>query len=568
MSCSRESVTSSLQLSWTCGVLLPTSVRAVSELDGTAEWHHLISLDRPQSVEALFRAGSNRSTAMSITIGELLVDFSRQLVSDEILQALVDLARTRGVEAAWSRMRSGELVNSTENRAVGHIALRCHADETFMIGGCNVVADVQATLASMGEFAQGISRGTVTGSTGKKIRTVVNIGIGGSDLGPTLMFEALQSFSSTGISCRFVSNVDPSDLAHQLVGLDPSETMVIVVSKTFTTSETLANATAAQAWLSNTLGIEGSAHHLVAVSASADAVAASGVLASKFFPMWDWVGGRFSMGSAVGLAAMIALGPDIFQQFLEGQRELDLHTSTSFDATNAPLVMALIGLWNRNVLGYSTRAVIPYAYDLRNFPSYLQQLIMESNGKGVRADGEVVSYPTTPVIWGGVGTDAQHAFMQFIHQSPDVVPVDFLGFAQSSTGDHERQTMLFMNLIAQAEALAYGRHVPDAPHRSFSGSRPSTVIAAPTLTPRVLGQIVALYEHAVFFEGVILGINSFDQWGVELGKELAGALLASPPEISPGSTAEMHSESRFLLDWFQRHRGHHSSSSKRPEAVL
>jgi len=330
------------------------------------------------------------------------------------------------------------------------------------------------------------------------------------------------------------------------------------VSKTFTTSETLANATAAQAWLSNELGVAGSMQHLVAVSANVDAVVAFGSPASQFFPMWDWVGGRFSVGSAVGLAAMIALGPDIFRQFLEGQHDMDVHASTSFDATNAPLVMALIGLWNRNVLGYSTRAVIPYAYDLRGFPSYLQQLIMESNGKGVRADGEVVSYPTTAVVWGGVGTDAQHAFMQFLHQSPDVVPVDFLGFDQSSTGDHERQTMLFMNLIAQAEALAHGRHVPDAPHRSFVGNRPSTVIAAPTLTPRVLGQIVALYEHAVFFEGVILGINSFDQWGVELGKELASALLESPQGISPqdfstGLIAEMNSGSRHLLDWFHRH---------------
>jgi glucose-6-phosphate isomerase len=407
----------------------------------------------------------------------------------------------------------------------------------------------------MESLAQGLRHGIVTGSTGRRIRTVVNIGIGGSDLGPSLMYEALQPISTGEIACRFVSNVDPADLTQQLQGLDPGETLIVMSSKTFTTSETMANATVARQWLTQTLGEDGAKQHLVAVSANARAVSDFGISEDRFFPLWEWVGGRFSLGSAVGLSAMISLGPAIFREFLEGQRMMDRHVEDFSGASNAPLVMALIGVWNRCALGYPTRAVLPYSYNLRSLPAYLQQLIMESNGKGVHVDGTIVSHPTTPVIWGGAGTDAQHAFMQFIHQSPDVVPVDFLGFARASTGNDDRQRMLFMNLVAQAEALAFGRTSNEAPHRSFPGNRPSTVIVAPALSPFVFGQIIALYEHAVFFEGALLDINSFDQWGVELGKELAQALMVKRQDSNSLENSDAHPGSRRLLHWF-----HHQSS--------
>lgn len=538
----------------------PTSVRAVSGLETSPEWQRLAAMVPPQSLEALYRYDGNRSATMSISVGELLVDFSRHLVDNEILQALVEVARSRGVASEWQRMCAGEPVNATESRSVGHIALRRHADEPFLIHGRDVVPEVWATLERMNQLAVGVRQGVVTGATGRRIRSVVNIGIGGSDLGPTLLYEALRPFASPEIECRFVSNVDPSDLAWQIQGLSPEETLVVVSSKTFTTAETLANAGVARSWLRAALGDEGAAAQLLAVSANPEAVAAFGISRDQSFPMWDWVGGRFSIGSAVGLSAMIAIGPDNFRKFLDGQRLMDIHAGEVFGAMNAPLVMALIGVWNRCVLGLPTRAILPYSSDLRSLPSYLQQLIMESNGKGVHVDGSAVTHPTTPVIWGGAGTDAQHAFMQFIHQSSDVVPVDFLGFAHSLTGDDERQNMLFMNMVAQAEALAHGRPSPEMPHRAFLGNRPSTVIAAPALTPEVLGQIVALYEHAVFFEGVILGINSFDQWGVELGKDLARALLNPARSVDSGRDGQNQPGREHLLNWFQMQTDERQSS--------
>lgn len=557
-----------------CGAK-PTNVRAVSGLESTTEWRQLLDLPRPRSIEALFgaaksntaeftadgftdgqfRSSEDRAQAMSITVGDLVVDFSRQLVDDTIFEALISLAKSRGVEAKWRQLRSGESINTTENRAVGHVALRCRPDEEFMIGGRNVVPEVHATLRRMESLAQGLRQGIVTGSTGRRIRTVVNIGIGGSDLGPSLMYEALRPLSSGEISCRFVSNVDPADLTQQLQGLDPGETLIVVSSKTFTTSETMANATVARQWLTQTLGEDGAKQHLVAVSANSQAVSDFGISEERFFPLWEWVGGRFSLGSAVGLSTMISLGPDVFREFLEGQRLMDRHVDEFSGASNVSLVMALIGVWNRCVLGYPTRAVLPYSYNLRSLPAYLQQLIMESNGKGVHVDGSIVSHPTTPVIWGGAGTDAQHAFMQFIHQSPDVVPIDFVGFARASNGNDERQRMLFMNLVAQAEALAFGRPSAEAPHRSFPGNRPSTVIIAPVLSPFVFGQIVALYEHAVFYEGALLDINSFDQWGVELGKELAQGLMVIRQDAGSVDNSNVHPASRRLLDWF-----HHQSA--------
>ncbi|MFM7755147.1 MAG: glucose-6-phosphate isomerase [Actinomycetota bacterium] len=515
-------------------------------LETSTAWRRLVTMPRPSRL--VVRADGPEGDR-SFSVGELMVDVSRHLLDDDILGALYAVAAERGVDEAWARMCSGAHINTSEDRAVGHLALRCGESEAFTIDGRDVVPDVHDTLRRMGAFADALRAGRMFGATGKPIRAVVNIGIGGSDLGPVLLTEALRPYAGSSVDCRFVSNVDPSDLADQLAGLDPAETVVVVVSKTFTTAETLANAAAARDWLARGVGDAGAGEHLVAVSADPSAVSNFGIAGSRTFPMWEWVGGRFSIGSAVSLAAMVAIGPAVFAEFLAGQRDIDHHVSVASPGANVPLLLALIGVWNRCVLGFPTRAVLPYSYDLRSLPAYLQQLIMESNGKAVRLDGTVPPCPTSPVIWGGVGTDAQHAFMQFLHQSADIVPVDFIGFARSHDGDANRQSTLFLNMVAQAEALARGRRDDARPHRSFPGGRPSTVLVAPSLTPRALGNIVALYEHAVFFEGIVLGINSFDQWGVELGKEMAQSLGAG--DISVG--ARSLPGAAGLLSWFGDH---------------
>jgi glucose-6-phosphate isomerase len=492
--------------------------------------------------------------------GDLTVDFTRQRVDGPILDALVGASIECEVQASFLQMVSGSRINSTENRAVGHIALRMHVDESFPVDGVDVVPLVHETLERMSAFAEGVRSGEILGATGRRFVNVVNIGIGGSDLGPRLVSEALRSLHHERINCRFVGNVDPEDLVSNLVGLDPAETLFIVSSKTFTTVETRMNARAASNWIRQHLGTGAVARHVIAVSADVDAVQRSEIGAGIVFPLWDWVGGRFSVGSAVGLSAMIEIGPRAFRDMLDGMRDMDQHVSTAEPARNAPLLMALTGIWNRSVLGHSTRAVIPYAHALRRLPSYLQQLMMESNGKSVRRDGSPVGLESSAVIWGDVGTNAQHAFMQLLHQGTSVVPVDFIGFAHTvavpdpEARDAERT--LFMNMVAQAQSLAFGRQGSSAaplelgPHRSFGGNRPSTVVVAPALTARVLGQIIGLYEHSVFYEGVLLGINSFDQWGVELGKEMAAGLMraSSAPNdsTSPASRA-----SKPLVDWFE-----------------
>ncbi|MGA0877698.1 MAG: glucose-6-phosphate isomerase [Ilumatobacteraceae bacterium] len=511
----------------------------MNDLETTAQWQRLFALARPGSTAAGIDLGC------VFQVGDLLIDASRQVVDADVLDALMDLARERDVAGQWQEMRAGAPINTSEGRAVGHLALRCTEDESFVIDGVDVVPEVRATLRRMEDLAEGIRGGVVTGAGGRPFAHIVNIGIGGSDLGPSLMYEALRPFRAEGISCHFVSNVDPSDSTDHLRGLDPSQTLVIVSSKTFRTAETLANATVVRNWLRTGVGEDDARSRMWAVTADRPAAVSLGIPETQIFPMWNWVGGRFSLGSAVGLSAMIAVGPTAFRRFLDGQRLMDLHAGETFDRRNAALVLTLIGIWNRCVLGFPTKAVLPYSYDLRGLPAYLQQLVMESNGKGVRRNGSSVPCSPSSVIWGGPGTDAQHAFMQFLHQSPDVVPADFIGFGQSLDGDQERQTILFSNMVAQAEALAHGRVDADAPHRSFPGNRPSTVIAAPTLTPSVLGQIIALYEHMVFFEGAILGTNSFDQWGVELGKDLARA-LGSPSDRAAAPTANL------LMEWLSQ----------------
>lgn len=529
-------------------------------LETTSEWTQLLATIAPSSLLDEFSRDEARTRKLSLSAADLHIDYSKQLVNDEVMDRLVSLARARQTGAAFEQMAQGDPINFTENRAVGHMALRSPRGQSYAIGGRDVAADVHRVLDQMTAFAQSVRSGEHLGSTGLRIRTVVNIGIGGSDLGPVMVYEALRPDRTGDIGCRFVANVDPADLADNLHGLDPAETLFVIASKTFTTVETLANARAARAWLVSQLGEAAVEKHFVAVSTNTAAVQAFGIDTKNMFEFWDWVGGRYSVPSAIGLSVMIAIGPEVFGEFLGGMHDMDLHARRAEGRDNAPLILALLNVWNTAALGAHSRAVIPYAYDLRRFPAYLQQLIMESNGKSVRKDGSRVSYPTSPVIWGEPGTNGQHAFMQLLHQGTDIVPVDFIGFAQSAQSDRERTELLFTNMLAQSQALAFGRSAEQLPdqlhreHRVFDGNRPSTTIVAEKLTPAILGQLIALYEHVVFFEGAIWDINSFDQWGVELGKELATSLGLRLTDFSSQDHRELDSSTHTLMSWFAQHR--------------
>ena len=529
-------------------------------LETTSEWTQLLATIAPSSLLDEFSRDEARTRKLSLSAVDLHIDYSKQLVNDEVMDRLVSLARARQTGAAFEQMAQGDPINFTENRAVGHMALRSPRGQSYAIGGRDVAADVHRVLDQMTAFAQSVRSGEHLGSTGLRIRTVVNIGIGGSDLGPVMVYEALRPDRTGDIGCRFVANVDPADLADNLHGLDPAETLFVIASKTFTTVETLANARAAKVWLVSQLGEAAVEKHFVAVSTNAAAVQAFGIDTKNMFEFWDWVGGRYSVPSAIGLSVMIAIGPEVFGEFLGGMHDMDLHARRAESRDNAPLILALLNVWNTAALGAHSRAVIPYAYDLRRFPAYLQQLIMESNGKSVRKDGSRVSYPTSPVIWGEPGTNGQHAFMQLLHQGTDIVPVDFIGFAQSAQSDRERTELLFTNMLAQSQALAFGRSAEQLPdqlhreHRVFDGNRPSTTIVAEKLTPAILGQLIALYEHVVFFEGAIWDINSFDQWGVELGKELATSLGLRLTDFSSQDHRELDSSTHTLMSWFAQHR--------------
>lgn len=530
-------------------------------VDATPSWKRAMSLAPPRTLSEMFSDEGDRRNYLTVSAADLIVDFTRQQVDGEVVQALVAAAHECGVRVALDQMVAGAPINVTEQRAVGHMALRMPRGATYDVGGVNVVPMVHETLSRMSQFARGVRTGSLTGATGQRFSAVLNIGIGGSDLGPRMVHEALRHLGHETMVCRFAANVDPDDLATQLRDLDPERTLVVVSSKTFTTTETLLNARVATDWIRSNLGDGAVRGHVVAVSSDERAVRASGLGAEIVFPLWDWVGGRYSLGSAVGLSVMLALGPETFLELLSGMRDLDEHMLNANLEHNAPLVMALIGVWNHAVLGHATRAVIPYSFGLSRLPAYLQQLMMESNGKSVRVDGSPVGLSTSPVVWGDVGTNAQHAFMQLLHQGTATVPVDFIGFAQpqseSTSSARSSQRTLFLNMVAQAQTLAFGRSSAmqvgeSAPHRIFPGNRPSTVIVAPRLEPRILGQIIALYEQAVFFEGVLLGINSFDQWGVELGKEMASTLVSAAhvdsTELSPSDRA-----GRMLVDWFDAH---------------
>jgi glucose-6-phosphate isomerase len=446
-------------------------------------------------------------------------------------------------------MVAGEPINVTEHRAVLHTALRAPAGSVIELDGVNVVDEVHAVLERMAEFADRIRADA-------RITDVVNIGIGGSDLGPAMAARALAAYGHPRLTCHFVSNVDGADIAGTLAGLDPASTLFIVSSKTFTTIETLTNARTARRWLVDSLGEAAVADHFVAVSTNADQVTAFGIDTANMFGFWDWVGGRYSVDSAIGLSLMLLIGPDAFHEFLAGFRTVDEHFAGAPLEVNAPVLLAMIGVWHSNVLGYATKAVLPYSEELGRFPAYLQQLDMESNGKSVRLDGSPVSTSTGPIVWGEPGTNGQHAFYQLLHQGTRIVPIDFIGFANPHHPYRDHHDLLMANLFAQAEALAFGRANTAEPYRHFPGNRPSTMILADTLTPAVLGELIALYEHIVFVQGVVWGINSFDQWGVELGKELANRIT---PELTgeqpPESRTESHDAStNALIAWYRTRR--------------
>ena len=419
------------------------------------------------------------------------------------------------------------------------------------LDGRNVVDDVHEVLDRAGAFAEQVRNGSWTGATGKRIATVVNIGIGGSDLGPAMAARALDAYRQPGLTARFVSNVDGADIAAALDGLDPEATLFVVSSKTFTTIETLTNARTARDWLTGALGDDAVARHFVAVSTNAEEVAAFGIDTANMFGFWEWVGGRYSVDSAIGLALMIAIGRRHFAEFLAGFHVVDEHFRTAPPDRNAPIVLGMIGIWNIDLLGCESKAVLPYAEELARFPAYLQQLDMESNGKSVRLDGSPVTAGSGPIVWGEPGTNGQHAFYQLLHQGTRIVPADFIGFANPHHPHRQHHDLLVANLIAQSEALAFGRARPDEPWRSFAGDRPSTTMVAPELTPSVLGQLIALYEHLVFVQGVVWGIDSFDQWGVELGKELANQIT---PELRGDARGEHDGSTHALIDWYRANR--------------
>ncbi|MCW1824289.1 glucose-6-phosphate isomerase [Mycolicibacterium conceptionense] len=503
----------------------------------------------------LFAEDPNRGTELVLTVGDLYIDYSKHRVTRRTLELLADLARAAGLEARRDAMFAGEHINTSEDRAVLHTALRLPADASLTVDGQDVVADVHSVLDRMGDFTDRLRNGEWSGATGERIKTVVNIGIGGSDLGPVMVYDALRHYADAGISARFVSNVDPADLVATLADLDPATTLFIVASKTFSTLETLTNATAARRWLIDALGEDAVAKHFVAVSTNAKLVGEFGIDTANMFGFWDWVGGRYSVDSAIGLSVMAVIGRERFAEFLSGFHLVDEHFRTAPLAENAPALLGLIGLWYSNFFGAQSRAVLPYSNDLSRFAAYLQQLTMESNGKSVRADGSAVSTDTGEIFWGEPGTNGQHAFYQLLHQGTRLVPADFIGFSEptddlpTADGTGSMHDLLMSNFFAQTQVLAFGKTAeaiaaegtPAAvvPHKVMPGNRPTTSILATRLTPSVVGQLIALYEHQVFTEGVVWGIDSFDQWGVELGKTQAKALLPVITESgSPGKQSD------------------------------
>src|SRR6201993_738854 len=488
----------------------------------------------------LFADDAKRGQRMVVEAIGLYLDYSKNRATDETLKLLLQLATESGLRARIDAMFSGEKINITEKRAVLHIALRAPKNKSILVDGKDVVPEVHAVLDRMADFSNRVRGGEWKGHTGNRIRNVINIGIGGSDLGPVMAYEALKHYSERSMTCRFVSNVDGTDFAEAVQDLDPAETLFIVSSKTFTTLETMTNAQTARAWSLAALGGDEKsiAKHFVAVSTNAAEVSKFGIDTANMFGFWDWVGGRYSMDSAIGLSTMIAVGAENFRAMLSGFHEMDEHFRTALFEANLPVLMGLLAVWNNDFLGADTVAVLPYEQYLKRFPAYLQQLTMESNGKHVTLDGKAVDKDTGPIYWGEPGTNGQHSFYQLIHQGTRLIPCDFIGFAKTLNPLGRHHDMLLANVFAQAEALAFGKTpeqvkaegTPDwlVPHRVFEGNRPSNTILAEQLNPETLGKLIALYEHSVFTQGVVWNIDSFDQWGVELGKVLAQRII---PEL-------------------------------------
>ena len=508
-------------------------------------------------LRTLFADDASRGERMTAEAAGLYLDYSKNRITDYTLKLLLQLAEESGLRERIDAMFRGDKINLTEKRAVLHVALRAPREASFVVDGENVVPQVHAVLDKMAEFAGRIRSGAWLGHTGKRIRSVVNLGIGGSDLGPVMAYEALKHYSDRTLSFRFVSNVDGIDFMEATRNLDPAETLFIVSSKTFTTLETMTNAQSARDWLVNGLGGDANAvaKHFVAVSTNAAKVAAFGIDTANMFGFWDWVGGRYSMDSAIGLSTMLAIGPEQFRAMLDGFHEMDEHFRTAPFERNLPVLLALLTVWYTDFFGAETVAVLPYEQYLKRFPAYLQQLTMESNGKCVTLAGRPVGYDTSPVYWGEPGTNGQHSFYQLIHQGTRLIPCDFIAFGHALTPLGRHHDLLLANVLAQAEALAFGKTpeqvkadgTPDrlVPHRVFAGNRPSNLLLADRLTPGMLGKLVALYEHNVFTQGAIWSINPFDQWGVELGKALAQRII---PELeSPAEPALDHDSSTNQL---------------------
>jgi glucose-6-phosphate isomerase len=520
---------------------------------------------RATHLRTLFHDDPRRGERFALDALGVYLDYSKNRVTDETLRLLLNLAESVGLRDRINAMFSGEKINITENRAVLHIALRAPKGSSIIVDGQNIVPEVHAVLEKMAAFAERVRSGEWRGYTGKRIRTIVNIGIGGSDLGPFMAYDALKHYSDRGISARFVSNIDGTDFVEATLDLDPAETLFVVSSKTFTTLETLTNARSARAWTLSALGAESAvAKHFVAVSTNTAEVTKFGIDPANMFEFWDWVGGRYSYDSAIGLSLMIAIGPERFYEMLSGFHQMDEHFRTAPFAQNLPLILGLIGIWYNNFFGAETVAILPYDQYLDRLSAYFQQLDMESNGKHVDLEGNVVNYQTGPIIWGQPGTNGQHAFYQLIHQGTKLIPADFIGFNETLNPIGNHHDLLMANLFAQTEALAFGKTAEEVaadgvpafqvPHRTFEGNHPTNTLLLARLTPEALGKLIALYEHKVFVQGTIWHINSFDQWGVELGKVLAQRII---PELE-NSTAPVlkhDSSTNILINRYRQARG-------------
>jgi glucose-6-phosphate isomerase len=531
-----------------------SSITDVPPLKQRPAWGELVAHHErlyPQHLRDLFAADPERGERLVADGAGLFLDYSKNRITDETIGLLVELARQSELERHRDAMFAGERINVSENRSVLHVALRMPKSSSLMVEGTDVVAEVHEVLDRMSAFADRIRSGEWKGHTGKPIRNVINIGIGGSDLGPVMAYEALRHYTDRAMTFRFVSNVDSTDFVEATRDLDASETLFIISSKTFTTLETMTNARSAREWALSALGDEAAvAKHFVAVSTNAEKVAEFGIDTDNMFGFWEWVGGRYSMDSAIGLSTMLAIGPDHFAELLAGFHAMDEHFRTAPLARNLPVLIGLLAVWYADFFGAQTVGVMPYEQYLKRFPAYLQQLTMESNGKHVTLEGVHVDYDTGAIYWGEPGTNGQHSFYQLIHQGTRLIPVDLIGFGRSLNPLRDHHDLLMSNVFAQAEALAFGKTqeevraegTPDAvvPHRVMEGNRPTNVILAEQLTPHVLGTLVALYEHSVFTQGVIWGIDSFDQWGVELGKALAQAII---PELKSETEPDLHHDS-------------------------